>query len=367
MKWTDWAGAELAAIQRADRWREPIVFDGLGPAGVVNGREFISFASNDYLGLAGHPRVRRAAQAAIDRFGAGAASARLITGTRPLHRELECEIAVWKRTERAVVFPSGFAANLGVLSVCGTADATILSDTLNHASIIDGCRLARADTLIYRHADVEHLAQLLRGTTGKKLVVTDLVFSMDGDYAPLREIAALCVQHDALLVLDEAHDALNVPLDLPDELQWLRVGTLSKMLGAAGGWVAGSRSLIELLINRARSFIFTTALSPADTAAALEALRIIRSPEGETLRGVLRKHIDGVRPGHPSAIVPVILGEESAALAAAAALYEQGIYIPAIRPPTVPAGSARLRIALSAAHTDAMVTRLVEALAKLAR
>jgi 8-amino-7-oxononanoate synthase len=189
---------------------------------------------------------------------------------------------------------------------------------------------------------------------------------MDGDCAPLREISALCVRHDALLVLDEAHDALNVPLELPDELQWLRVGTLSKMLGAAGGWVAGAQPLIDLLINRARSFIYTTALSPADTAAALEALRIIRSPEGQTLRSVLRHHIDRVRPDHQSAIVPIIFGKESAALAAAAALYEQGIYIPAIRPPTVPAGTSRLRIALSAAHTDAMIAQLIEALGKLA-
>ncbi len=365
MNWTDWASTELAAIQRSNRWREPIVFDGVGPAGVVNGRPMVSFASNDYLGLAGHPRVCRAAQAAIERFGAGATSARLIAGTRYLHKELEHEIAAWKNTERAVVFPSGFAANLGALSVFGTAEVTILSDALNHASIIDGCRLARAEALIYRHGDVEHLEQLLRAAPGKKLVVTDLIFSMDGDCAPLREIAALCVKHDALLVLDEAHDALNVKPDLPEGLQWLRVGTLSKMLGAAGGWAAGPQPLIELLINRARSFIYTTALSPADTAAALEALRIIRSPEGEALRSRLRTHIDRIRPAHPSAIVPVVFGGESAALAAAAALYEQGIYIPAIRPPTVPAGTSRLRIAVSAAHTDAMVDQLIAVLSKL--
>lgn len=362
--WSSWVEGELAAIRAAGRWRSVIAFDAMGPQGVLDGREAIAFSSNDYLGLSQHPRVRHAAQAAIEQFGTGATASRLIVGTRSLHMELEAAIAHWKHTPGALVFPNGFAANLGVLSVLGREDVTIFSDELNHASIIDGCRLARAKAVIYRHCDPDHLATLLSATAGRKIVVTDSVFSMDGDVAPVNTLAALCADHDALLILDEAHAVLGPDIEL-GRCELLRVGTLSKMLGSLGGWVAGPRALIELLINRARSFIYTTALSPADTAAALAALAICMSAEGDALRARLRESIESLAPGHPSPIIPVVLGEDRAALLAAQQLRSQGIHVPAIRPPTVPQGTARLRIALSAAHTPAMLERLKTALRSL--
>jgi len=366
VSWTSWAEAELDAIRCADRWRSPIAFDCRGVEGTLRGRDVIVFSSNDYLGLSQHPAVCNAAAEAAQRFGAGATASRLVVGTRSLHEELENAIAAWQRTEAALVFPNGFAANLSVLSVFGAADVTIVSDELNHASIIDGCRLSKAARRIYRHGDVGQLESLLATTAGRKLVVTDSVFSMDGDVAPLDAIASLCARFDALLVVDEAHAVLGPELhDLPCEL--LRVGTLSKILGSLGGWVAGSRSLIDLLINRARPFIFTTGLSPADAAAALAALRICTSAEGERLRAQLRRAVDTIAPAHPSPIVPVILGEDRAALNAAEMLLQQGLYVPAIRPPTVPAGTARLRIALSALHTDSMLQRLNQAVQSLSR
>jgi 7-keto-8-aminopelargonate synthetase-like enzyme len=253
-----------------------------------------------------------------------------------------------------------------VITTLGAADVTLFSDELNHASIIDGCRLAKARTLVYRHLDLDHLQQLLRQTTGRKIVVSESVFSMDGDCAPLPALAELCIEHGALLVLDEAHAVLGPQLLPVSGLQVLHVGTLSKTLGALGGFVAGSSRLIELMINRARTFIFTTGLSPADTAAALAALRICESDEGERLRARLSFLIDMLQPHHSSAIVPIILGEDFAALSAAAQLRERGFYVPAIRPPTVPKGTSRLRVALSASHTEISVQLLRDALDEIA-
>ena len=361
MSWDRWALAEGAAIIAADRWRTIVELDGGGPVLLVDGGEVISFASNDYFGLSQHPAVRAAAHEAIERWGAGAGSARLITGSRPVHTELERELADWKGAERALLFPTGFAANLGVLAALGGPGVTIISDQLNHASIIDGCRLARGATQVYRHGDVAHVAQLLKGTD-RAVVVTDAVFSMDGDLAPLAELARLCAARDALLVIDEAHSALGPEPPLFGA-PVLRVGTLSKMLGSMGGFVAGPGPLVDLLINRARPFIFTTAPAPAAVAAALAALRVLRSEEGDVLRARLAALTDRVRPGHPSPIIPVVLGDESAAIAASRTLMAQGLLVPAIRPPTVPPGTSRLRVALSAAHSDEQVRRLLQGLA----
>jgi 8-amino-7-oxononanoate synthase len=362
VSWSEWAGAEIASLRAADRLRSLVAFDGFLTGASVAGRDVISFATNDYLGLSNHPEVRAAAHAAIDQFGVGAASSRLITGTRSLHLELESAIADWKQCEKALVFPTGFAANIGVLATLGTEDCTIFSDALNHASIIDGCRLARARVEVYGHADCEQLAARLARHAGRKIVVTDAVFSMDGDVAPLQRIAELCLAHRALLVLDEAHSVFESPLPSFAGLELLRVGTLSKTLGSLGGWVSGPSSLIDLLINRARAFIYTTGLSCADTAAALAALRLLRSPAGDQLRARLRQTIDFISLHHPSPILPVILGTDRAALSASESLMSEGIYVTAIRPPTVPNGTARLRITLSAAHTDDMISRLVAAL-----
>jgi len=366
---------QLADVRARGRWRSPRVFDARGPGGALAGAatgaaaEVVSFASNDYLGLSAHPAVVGAAVAALERWGTGAGASRLVTGTRPVHADLEAALAEWKGTDAAVCFPTGYAANLGVLSVLGGPGTTILSDELNHASIVDGCRLARAEVQIYRHADPSHVDALLAGSSAPAIVVTDTVFSMDGDCAPLPELAAVCRRHGALLVLDEAHAVLGpaVSPEVTEDLVVVRVGTLSKTLGALGGFAAADRGVADLLVNMARPFIFTTALAPADAAAALAALDILRSAEGDELRRRLAAHVARVEPGHPTPIVPVVLGDEQRALAASTALLHECLWVPAIRPPTVPAGTSRLRVTLSAVHRDEDVTRLVDALARLSR
>ncbi len=368
-RWSEWAAHELGAVRASGRMREPRDFDAAGPEGKLgpDGRPVVSFASNDYLGLTQHPEVVAAAHTALDRWGAGAGSARLIVGSRPVHSELECALAAWKGMPAAVLFPTGFATNLGVLTTFGGPGTLVCSDELNHASIIDGCRLARADVAIYRHRDVDHVATLLAGLGDRRgIVVTDTVFSMDGDVAPLGDLVALCRDTGALLVVDEAHAVLGPePGAAVPGVDILRVGTLSKTLGALGGFVAGPRPLVDLLVNRARSYIFTTASTPADAAAALAAVRVLCSSEGERLVARLRAHVERVRPGHPSPIVAVLCGDETAALEASAALLDRGLLVPAIRPPTVAPGTSRLRIALSAAHTDEQIDMLVRGLAEI--
>lgn len=352
MSWSTWTAEEAASIRAAGRWRQVRTYDFEGG--------MVSFASNDYLGLTRHAAVVGAAHEALDRWGTGSGASRLIVGSRPVHDELESTLVAWKGTEAALLFPTGFAANVGVLTTFGVAGTRILSDELNHASIVDGCRMARADVAVYRHNDLAHLASLLRNGT-RSIVVTDSVFSMDGDEADVEGLVALCREHDALLVLDEAHEVFDRPVPVFGNL--VRVGTLSKMLGSLGGFVAGPRSLVELLVNRARPAIFSTALPPATAAAALAAVEVVQSSEGAALKARLRALIDRLAgPEHRSPIVPVVLGSEEAALAASAALLERGLVVPAIRPPTVPVGTSRLRVALSAAHTDSDMARLQEAL-----
>jgi 8-amino-7-oxononanoate synthase len=368
MTWSARVAAETAEIQAAGRWRQLRVLDGGGPEFRVAGDEagesqVVSFASNDYLGLSRHPAVVAAARDALDRWGAGAGSSRLIVGTRPIHADLEAALARWRGTARALVFPTGYQANVAALTTFG-AGARIVSDELNHASLIDGARLARAEVAVYRHGDVAHAEQLVRDAPGPAVVVTDSVFSMDGDVAPVAALSEMCARHQALLILDDAHACFDIPAPDP-AAECLRVGTLSKALGSQGGYLAGPRSWIELLINRARSFIFTTAVAPASAAAALAAVAICTSDEGATRRAILRRHVDTLRPGYPSPIIPVVRGEESAALAAAERLLLAGLLVPAIRPPTVPPGTSRLRVSLSAAHTDGDVRRLALALGGL--
>jgi 8-amino-7-oxononanoate synthase len=371
MTWAEWVAGECDAITAAGRWRATRDLDAAGPAGTLldadgRRRPVVSFASNDYLGLTQHPAVVAAAHDALRRWGAGAGAARLIVGSRPVHSELEVALAAWKNAERALVFPTGFATNLGVLATFGGPGVLVCSDELNHASIIDGCRLGRSEVAVYPHRDLGALDRMLSETrAARALVVTDTVFSMDGDVAPVDGLLDICARHRALLVVDEAHAVLGPDLPPAPEVVVLRVGTLSKTLGSLGGFVAGPEPFIDLLVNRARPFIFTTALSPADAAAALAAVGVLRSPEGARLRLRLKGHVARVAPGHPSPIVPVVLGDERRALAASAALLEAGLLVPAIRPPTVAPGTSRLRIALSAAHTDEQVGLLVEALAKV--
>jgi len=368
MTWEAWTARQACAIRASGRWRAPRDLDAFGVRGVhaADGEMVVSFASNDYLGLTSHPSVIAAAHAALDRWGTGSGSARLIVGSRPVHTELEHEIARWKESERCALFPTGFGANLGVLTTFATDGVLICSDELNHASIIDGCRLARADVAVYRHRDVDHVGDLLRGRGDRRaLVVSDTVFSMDGDTADVDALIALCEHEQALLVLDEAHAVLGPPVSVPSDADVLRVGTCSKTLGALGGFVAGPGRYIDLIENLSRPYIFTTAPTPADTAAALAALRVWRSPEGDALVARLRTNVDRLRPGHPSPILPYLCGDEDRAVDAAAELLAHGLVVPAIRPPTVAPGTSRLRVAMSAAHSDAQVDRLVDALAAI--
>ena len=368
--WSTWLDAEIDSIKSSDRWRSPRAFDANGPTGILNGQTVVSFASNDYLGLTSHPAVKAAARDAIDRWGSGSGASRLVVGSRPIHHELETHLASWRGTESAVLFPTGFAANLGLLATLGARGVAVHSDELNHASIIDGCRMARAngaEIVTYPHLDLETLAVHLEShSDARQVVVTDSVFSMDGDVAPIAQLAELCARYSALLVLDEAHAVLEpTPPQQLGCTTIVQVGTLSKTLGALGGFVAGPAAVIDLLVNRARTYIFTTAPSPADSAAALAAIGVLESAEGAALRERLRSSVDRVRLGHPSPIIPIVLGDEGAALRASQQFLECGLLVPAIRPPTVPVGSSRLRVALSAAHTDEQITALLDALSTL--
>ncbi|CAB4667380.1 MAG: aminotransferase class I/II-fold pyridoxal phosphate-dependent enzyme [Actinobacteria bacterium] len=367
-EWSEWAETETAAIHESGRWRAPRTFDASGPHGTLtdSGASVISFASNDYLGLTQHPGVINAAHSALDHWGAGSGSARLIVGSRPIHAELEGALARWRDAESAVLFPTGFAANLGVFGALANKDTLICSDELNHASIIDGTRLSPAAVSIFPHKDLSALGKFLEERGERRaIVVSDTVFSMDGDIADVDDLRAICHEHSALLILDEAHAVLGPHISTERDDEIIRVGTLSKAVGVVGGFVAGPRVFTDLLINRARSYIFTTAPSPADTAAAFASIGIIQSTEGDDLRRALRRNIEILRPGHPSPIIPIMCGTESRALEASAELLERGMLVPAIRPPTVAPGTSRLRVALSAAHTTENVESLREALIEL--
>ena len=359
--WNLWLEDNTRAVRDAGRWREIRTLDGGGPHfKLPDGTNVVSFASNDYLGLSMHRAVVAAAQDAIDRWGAGAGASRLVVGSRPVHAELEEALASWRGQEAAVVMPTGFQANLSVLAAFGSG-TRIVSDELNHASIIDGARLARAEVTVFRHGDVDHAAELVRGAPERAIVVSDTVFSMDGDVAPVGGLSELCARTSSLLVLDDAHAVFDAPAVHPEAVV-LRVGTLSKALGSQGGYVAGPRGWMDLLVNRARPFIFTTALAPSSAAAALAAVEVCRSADGRALRDALRRNVDIVRLANSSPIVPVVLGSEEAAIDASERLLESGLLVPAIRPPTVPPGTSRLRVALSAAHDPTDVERLRVAL-----
>ena len=362
--WDGIASAALDSVVDANQLRRPRDLDGGSPRTALSatGQPVVSFASNDYLGLTQHPAVRAAARAATDGCGTGSGSARLIVGSRPVHSRLEERIAAWRDAEAAVLFTTGYAANLGVIDTMGRWASVICSDELNHASIIDGCRLARAPTSVYPHCDAAAVDELLATSEGRGMVVSDSVFSMDGDLAPVGELSSVCAAHGALLVLDDAHLVLDHPEALHPHCRVLRVGTLSKAVGSLGGFVCGPRTFMDVLVNMARSYIFTTAAAPAAAAAAEAAIDVIDSPEGDELRKRLRINVDRIRPGHPSPIIPIVVGSEDRALAASEALAGEGILVPAIRPPTVPPGTSRLRVTVSAAHTKKDLDRLVDAL-----
>jgi len=350
-----------------------------GPRLQIAGQPVLSFASNDYLGLAQHPALIRAAQEAAALYGVGATSSAMLSGHEAPHEALEHELANFVGRERALFFGSGYMANVGLVpALVGRGDA-VFSDALNHACLIDGVRLSRAESHIYPHNDLATLTQQLAASTAEhKLVVTDAVFSMDGDIAPLHALLALCEAHDALLLIDDAHGfgvlgpegrgtAAHLGLNSP---RLVYMATLGKAAGCAGAFVAGEASTIEWILQRARTYIFATS-TPAMVVQAVRASLKVIAAEGwrreqlTRLISRLRAGTAGLRWQHPrsdTAVQPLIIGRNADALALMAALDAQGLWVPAIRPPTVPEGTARLRISLSADHSEADVDRLLEAL-----
>ena len=378
--------ARLAEVKESGLYRRLRAVESAQDAAIIlEGQEVLLFSSNNYLGLANHPALKQAAREAIQQYGCGSGASRLISGSMAVHHELEQRLATLKKTEAALVFPTGYHANIGVLSALMGAGDTILSDGLNHASIIDGCRLSRADTRVYRHADSAHLAELLQACppTGQRLIVTDSVFSMDGDLAPLAEIVGLARQYDAWVMVDEAHatgvfgphgGGLVEELGLAGQVD-IRMGTLGKALGCVGAFVAGSHELIDWLVNRARSFIYTTAIPPAMAAAVLAALDIVeQEPERrQQLWDNTRFLSDGLRSlGYTlgatrSQILPVIIGEARETMVVAQAILQRGVFAHGIRPPTVPAGSSRIRVTPMATHTQDQLSRTLDAFAAAGR
>ncbi len=376
----------LGALSDSGRLRRLRPIDSPDGAHVtVHGRPVVNFSSNDYLALANDPRLIEAAVQATRHWGCGAGASRLITGTLPPHRQLERELAAFKRSEASLVFSTGYMANIAAVRAGAESGDHIFSDALNHASIIDGTRLSGAAIHVFRHRDYDHLEELLRScpSQGRRLIVTDSLFSMDGDFADLPRLIALKQKYGARLCIDEAHatgvcgaNGRGVAEMMQVEgLIDITVGTLSKALGGQGGFICGTQDLIDYLVNTARSFIFSTAILPSACAAAQVALRIVadepqRRVRVRTLSDRLR---DGLRKAgfdlgqSQSYIVPVIVGETRRTLQVADALLDEGILVLPIRPPTVPDGTSRLRISLTSAHTDEEVDTLLTVLNRVLR
>lgn len=349
----------------------------------INGRDVLLMCSNDYLGLASHPDLRKAAADAMERYGFGSGASRLVSGTSLLHDALEKRLASFKKTEAALLFNSGYAANTGIIPAVAEKGDVVLSDSLNHASIIDGCRLSRAEVHVYRHKDIDHAEQLLKKSQNarRRLIVTDGVFSMDGDIAPLPELSSLADQYDALLMVDDAHGTgvfgdhgggIVEQFGLSDRAH-IQMGTLGKALGSFGAYAACSRELVDLLVNKARSFMFSTALPPAVCAASMAALQIVENTA--ELRTTLWKNRQrfiaglqslGIDTGaSESPIIPIIIGDSAATVKASEKLLEYGIYATAIRPPTVGENTARIRTTITAAHSDQDIDAALDAFKRL--
>src|SRR5262245_4528201 len=377
---------ELKALHNASLYRRLRAVAGEQDAVLtVDGRQVLNFCSNNYLGLANHPALRKAAKQAIDRYGCGSGASRLISGNMTLHEELENKIAELKGTEAALLFNSGFQANTGVISVLVDESDVILSDALNHASIIDGCRLSRAKVAIYRHCDLDELEQRLRNALPmrRKLIVTESLFSMDGDEAPLADIVRLAEHYDAMVMVDEAHATgvygpsgagIVAKLGLGQRVL-VQMGTLGKALGGFGAYIAGSKALRELLVNRCRSFIFTTSLPPAVMAMGIAAIDLVsRKPER---RQALWNNCERLRTGlaklgyslgnSQSQILPLMIGDATQCMKLSEDLLQRGVFAQGIRPPTVPAGTSRLRITLMATHSYEHIDKALQVFKEAAR
>jgi glycine C-acetyltransferase len=358
-----------------------------GPRVTLAGREVLLLCSNNYLGLADHPALKEAALRAVERFGTGSGAARLVSGSMELHTVLEERLAHFKGTEAALLFNAGYAANLGILSALAGRDDAVFSDRLNHASIVDGILLSRAKLVRYPHNDTSALRRLLAETPvqGRRIIVSDGVFSMDGDLAPLGELATLKKEFGALLVVDDAHgtgvlgaggrgsvEACGVAAEVD-----IQMGTLGKALGSFGAYAAASRELVDWLVNRARSFIFSTSLPPAVLAASLAAVDLVESPEGAELRQAVLAKSARFREllreagcdtlGSATPIVPVRVGGAAATMEFSRRLLEAGIFVQGIRPPTVPAGTCRLRCTVMATHADADLDGAAAAIVRIGR
>ncbi len=375
---------QLEDLAQAHLLRNPRVMSGAqGVRVVIEGKSYLNFCSNDYLGLANDPRLIKAASEAMAKDGLGSGASRLVCGTHEAHQALERKIASFKSKDAGLVFSSGYMANCGIISSLVDRDDTVFTDRLNHASIIDGIVLSRAKMQRYHHNDMAHLEELLKaslGTRGKKLIITDSVFSMDGDCADLKNIVRLAKVYDATVMIDEAHafgvlgahgEGLAHHLGVANHIE-VQMGTLSKAAGCFGAYVVGSKLLRDYLVNSSRSFIYTTALPQSLMAAASCAMDIIQNDDdrrqkvlanADFLREQLKQcGFDTAQSQTP--IIPVILGDEQTTVALSARLFEQGIWVSAIRPPTVPKGSARLRITVTANHTQEDLECLITAMSK---
>lgn len=355
--------AQLETAQRRRILAETAREDGMWVR--RGGRRMLSFSCNDYLNLAQHPAVKAAAVAAIERHGAGSGASRLVTGNHPLHAALEARLARLKGTQAACVFGSGYLANAGIVPALVGEGDLLLVDELAHSCLWAGARLSRARVETFRHNDAGHTEELLRGHRGahaRAMIVTDTVFSMDGDLAPVADLSALARDHDAWLMTDDAHGFAVVEPEARAELQ---MGTLSKALGSYGGYLCASRTAIDLIKTRARTLIYSTALPPASVAAAIAALDVIAAAPTLAARPLANAQAFTRLANLPlaqSPIVPIVLGSEARALAASALLEDEGFLVTAIRPPTVPAGTARLRLAFSAGHPQGEIARLARVL-----
>ena len=349
----EFINAELKALHDAGLYRK---------LRVVNRQTHQIFCSNDYLGLSRHPLVKEKAKQAIDQHGFGAGAARLVSGNTALHEALEQKIAAFEKREAAIVFSTGYMANLGAITALVGEEDAIIIDRLDHASIIDACRLSKAKLQVYPHKNTKALEKILQKsrTARRRLIVTDTVFSMDGDLAPLAELSRLAKEYDAMLMSDNAHATGVLQINNPADVV---MGTLSKAVGSLGGFIAGSAELIDYLRNKARSFIYTTALPPAACAAALAALEIIETDRA--LQEKLWRNIRRLCPKAASAIVPLVIGDAAETMRLSAALFDRGFFVSGIRPPTVPDGEARLRITVTADHTEEEIRCLVTSLREL--
>ncbi len=380
-KISPWA-EELERLRQKNLFRVMPSITGMpGRVVRVDDREVLNFSSNNYLGLAAHPAVIQEMGRYTELYGAGSTASRLIAGNTEAHRELEAFIADWKGTEAAVLFGSGYQANLGILSSLVDSSDLVISDRLNHASIIDGCRLSKARVEIYSHLDLNGLEDLLRlKGFRRKLVVTESLFSMDGDQAPLQDIESLCTRWKAIFMVDEAHASGIFGLQgrgLADEqgvAPEIQMGTLSKAIGAHGAYVAGDRTLVKILVNKARSLLYSTAAPPGVIGGALAALKIIASKEGDVRRAALLTNVTRFRQLLTSQldyalagshIVPILIGDSGRTMEVSRACLESGVFAQGIRFPTVPEGTARLRFTLMSEHTEEDLQTAVSVLARV--